>query len=265
MHIAIVGDATLADATEFGCRRCRELIVTRKPDPKTEILWVCYDTPVIEAENFRPDVESVFRRISVDLTSTPTGALVLVSSQMPVGTTRYLEAAYSGGYDFAYQPENVRVATAKEDFISQSRMVVGTRNDRHHRTLRALLHNFTTSVIFTNPETAEMIKHALNCWLALNIAYINEIAAVCKIEGADPLEVSTAMKLDPRVGAKAPLRPGLPFGGGHLERELWNMNYLGRQHGLDLPLIYNIMRSNGVKAPELTIRGIPVSQIKSIS
>lgn len=240
MHIAIVGDSSLAAATEFGCRRCKDLIVTREPDSKTEFLWVCYDTPII---GNRPDVGFVLGKISQALAKTPLGAFVLVSSQMPVGTTRTLEAEYLGAYEFGYQPENIRVATANEDFISQSRIIVGTRSP-HRKMVRALLHNFTTMVLFTSPETAEMVKHALNGWLALNIAYINEIAALCQNEGADPLEVSTALRLDPRVGEKAPLRPGAPFGGGHLERELWNMEYLGRKHGLDLPLIYNIMRSN---------------------
>jgi UDPglucose 6-dehydrogenase len=242
MRIAIVGDSSLAAATEFGCRRCQDLVVTRTPDSKTELLWVCYDTPV--GADGQPDVAAVSARINQDLTRTPLGALVLISSQMPVGTTRYLEAAYLGAYSFGYQPENIRVATAKEDFISQSRMIVGTRDDRLRKAARTLLQNFTTTVVFTSPETAEMVKCALNGWLALNIAYINEIAAICQNEGADPLEVSAAMKLDPRVGEKAPLRPGAPFGGGHLERELWNMEHLGRKHGLNLPLIYNIMRSN---------------------
>lgn len=241
MKLAIVGNDTLALATSTCCRRHFDVLPS--PHPSADILWVCYDTPM--GENHRPDTDWVIDKIAGHLAQIDPTVLVLVSSQIPVGTTGYLEKAHPA-FTFAYSPENIRVANAVSDFENQSRVIVGVRTQENNKLLERLFAPFTKNVIFTNPETAEMAKSALNCFLALQIAYINEIARICETVGADANMVSQAIRTDSRVSPKAPLRPGAPFGLGHLERELFTMSEIAMSHGVSIPIITHINESNRV-------------------
>lgn len=243
MKIAITGTDSLAGATAECCRR--HFTVLSSPSPKADILWVCHDTPI--GVNGEPDVEWVLARIRDEIGQIDPRVLVLVSSQLPVGTTARLERDHPA-FTFAHSPENIRVANAVADFENQSRVVVGARalGAKDKRRIERLFAPFTTRLIFTDPETAEMSKTALNCYLAVSIAFINEIARVCAEVGADANTVSLALKSDPRVSPKAPLRPGPAFGGGHLERELFSVNRLANEKRLDLPILSHVLESNAV-------------------
>ena len=108
-------------------------------------------------------------------------------------------------YTFCYVPENIRVATANDDFIKQSRIVAGRRSDKDDELICSLLTPFTEFILYTTPETAEMVKHALNCWLGMNIAFINEIARIGDAWGIEMPIVSRALMSDSRISPKAPL------------------------------------------------------------
>lgn len=243
MKIAIVGQDSLALATAECCRRHFDVLPA--PSGSADILWVCYDTPI--GEN-GPDVEWVLARIRTDLAGIDPTVLVLISSQLPVGTTARLEKEFPA-FTFAHSPENIRVANAVADFEDQARIVVGVRSTQDNKLLQKLFSPFTKNIIFTDIETAEMAKSALNCYLAMSIAYINEIARICAVVGADPNVVSLALRTDARVSPKAPLRPGAPFGGGHLERELFTMNRLADKHGIPTPILSHILESNAAVTP----------------
>lgn len=237
MKIAIAGDGTLAQAVRECCKDIHEVVAL--PDDSVEVLWVCYDITLFN--DFRPDVERLLNLLIEDLENLHAGAIVLISSPLPVGSTRFLQRKFQQ-FKFAYSPENVRAATAVEDFMNPGRIVVGVRDRSCQEKLTVLLNPFSDHLIFTDLETAEMAKHALNGFLALNIAYINEIADICKRVGADPDVLSKCLRTDPRISQTAPLLPGPPYGGGHLEREIWNLCHLGE--GLELPIIENIQASN---------------------
>jgi UDPglucose 6-dehydrogenase len=168
---------------------------------------------------------------------------MLVSSQIPVGSTKYLEGKWPQ-FDFAHSPENLRVATAVADFANQSRIVVGLRNQQRQALLEALFTPFTRHIIFTDPETAEMVKHALNTFLGLQIAFINEVAKIAKFVGANMETITEGLRTDSRVSPKAPLKAGAPFGGGHLARDIFTLNALANGAGISVPLIAHIDESN---------------------
>jgi UDPglucose 6-dehydrogenase len=239
MNVTIVGYDMLAAAARHCC--ARHFNVTNEPSKDTEVLWVCYDTPV--DRDFSPNVSSVVKCIGEDIEMVKPGTLVIVSSQLPVGTTKMLESEFSE-MTFAHSPENIRVASPIADFERQARIIVGIRTTSHHAQIIKLLSPFTDNIVFTDPETAEFVKHALNGYLALSIAYINEVARLCEKTGADAVKVSDAMKMDVRISPKCPIRPGAPYGGGHLEREVWNLNNLAATAKLELPLISHIRASN---------------------
>lgn len=233
--VKVIGQDTLAAATTECC--ARYFPTSDNPD----ILWVCYDTPI--GDDDKPDIAWVVHQIGLELPKDKEKTLVLVSSQIKVGTIALLEELHPG-YHFAHSPENIRVASAVADFERQARVVVGRRDKRWDDQLRKLFAPFTDNLILTDPETAEMVKHALNVWLGMNIAYINEIAHLAKKLGADPATISKALLTERRISPHAPLKPGGPFGGGHLARDIYNLNEVARLLGVNVPIIAAIKPSN---------------------
>jgi UDPglucose 6-dehydrogenase len=206
-----------------------------------DILWCCYDTPVNEDDE--SDVEFVLGNLRRALAHLPKDALVLISSQLPVGTCARLEAEFPQ-FHFACSPENLRLGKAIEVFTKADRFVVGVRNDAKRTLLEQLFAPFTTQVIFMRTESAEMVKHALNSFLAVSVTFINEIARLCEHVGADAKEVSAGLKSDIRIGAKAYLGPGGPFAGGTLARDVVTLTQLATARGEKISLIPAIKQSN---------------------
>ncbi|MFI5335140.1 MAG: UDP-glucose dehydrogenase family protein [Opitutales bacterium] len=208
--------------------------------PNVDLVWICYDTPVDAGDN--SDVAWVMARIARVLRKLPAGKVVLLSSQLPVGTCAALARQYPK-HQFASSPENLRLGRAIEAFEHPARIVVGAAPPIRH-VLETILAPLGAPILWMRPESAEMVKHALNGFLALSIAYINEIATLSATVGADALEVAAALKSDPRIGSKAYLSPGGPFAGGTLARDVVTLTGLGQTHGLPLHLVSAIKTAN---------------------
>ena len=206
-----------------------------------DVLWLCYDTPVNDCDE--SDVESVLSKLRNALPHLPKEAVVLISSQLPVGTCAQLEKEYPQ-FHFAYSPENLRLGKAIDAFEKAERAIVGLRSDKKRPLLAQLFQPFTSQVIFMRTESAEMVKHALNSFLAVSITFINEIARICEHVGADAKEVSMGLKSEPRIGSRAYLGAGGPFAGGTLARDVVTLTKLGAQHGETLAVIPAIKQSN---------------------
>ena len=208
---------------------------------KADVLWVCYDTPVNEDDV--ADVDFVLSRVRQALAHLRPGALVLISSQLPVGTCRRLEEEFPP-FSFASSPENLRLGKAIEAFEKADRFIVGLRNNALCPLFETLLKPFTTQLIFMRTESAEMVKHALNSFLAVSITFINEIARMCEHTGADAREVAAGLKSDVRIGQRAYLGPGGPFAGGTLARDVVTLTQLAAAKSENLALIPAIKLSN---------------------
>lgn len=206
-----------------------------------DVLWLTYDTPV--NENDESDVESVLITLRKAARHLPDDALVLISAQLPVGTCRRLEAEFPRLH-FACSPENLRLGKAIDAFEKAERAIVGIRSDAKRPVLEALFKPFAAQTIFMRTESAEMVKHALNSFLALSITFINEVARLCEHVGADAKEVSEGLKSEPRIGRKAYLGPGGPFAGGTLARDVVTLTRLGAAHHDPLSVIPAIKQSN---------------------
>jgi UDPglucose 6-dehydrogenase len=206
-----------------------------------DVLWACDDTPVNADDE--SDVDHVLGRLRRTLPSLSAGALVLVSAQLPVGTCRQLEAEFPQLH-FACSPENLRLGRAIDAFEKAERAVVGIRTDAKKPLLQELFAPFAAHVLFMRTESAEMVKHALNSFLALSITFINEIARLGEHVGADAKEVSAGLKSEPRIGPKAYLGPGGPFAGGTLARDVVTLTKLAATLGETLSVIPAIKQSN---------------------
>jgi UDPglucose 6-dehydrogenase len=206
-----------------------------------DVLWLCYDTPV--NENDESDVESVLANLRNSLAHLAKGALVLISSQLPVGTCANLEKEFPQ-FHFACSPENLRLGKAIDSFEKAERVIVGFRSDAKKAMLEELFAPFTSQIIFMRTESAEMVKHALNSFLALSITFINEVARLCEHTGADAKEVSAGLKSEPRIGPKAYLGPGGPFAGGTLARDVVTLTKIAEAKGEKISVIPAIKQSN---------------------
>jgi UDPglucose 6-dehydrogenase len=206
-----------------------------------DLLWVCYDTPVNEQDE--SDIEFVLANLRKGLPQLPPGALVLISSQLPVGTCLKLEAEFPQ-FHFACSPENLRLGKAIDAFTKAERVIVGERDGVKRDLIKKLFEPFTTQIVFMRTESAEMVKHALNSFLALSITFINEIARLCERTGADAKEVAAGLKSDVRIGPRAYLGPGGPFAGGTLARDVVTLMRVANEKQETLPLISAIKLSN---------------------
>lgn len=215
-------------------------------DPKiactdTDVLWVAYDTPVNDHDE--SDIALVLGNIRRALPHLPTTALVLISAQLPVGTCAQLEKEFPQ-FQFACSPENLRLGKAIDSFEKAERVVVGIRNPYAKPLLEKLFAPFTANILFMRTESAEMVKHALNSFLALSITFINEIARLGEHVGADAKEVSAGLKSDVRIGPKAYLAPGGPFAGGTLARDVVTLTNLAEAKNERVSVLPAIKQSN---------------------
>ncbi|MGB9366381.1 MAG: nucleotide sugar dehydrogenase [Xanthobacteraceae bacterium] len=212
-----------------------------------DVAWICHDTPVDEDD--RADVDAVLWQTEMLFPHLKDGAVVLVSAQLPVGSVAALERAFArqaGGrtVSFACSPENLRLGRAIEVFQNPGRIVVGIRDQRTQAILKPLLSKFCDKLIWVSVESAEMVKHGLNSFLAMSVTFANELATVCEQVGADAAEVEQGLRSDPRIGAGAYVRPGPAFAGGTLARDVQFLSGLAKEHGLSLPLIEGVIDSN---------------------
>jgi len=212
-----------------------------------DLVWVTFDTPVDNDD--RADVVSVKRAVTRIFPFLHDKTVVLLSSQLPVGSTREFEQQFAdvaGGRraSFAVSPENLRLGKAIEAFRKPERIVVGTRDAHSRDVIAPVLAPFCDRILWMTVESAEMAKHAINSFLATTIVYANELATLCERVGADAYEVEAALRSEPRIGQKAPVRPGTAFAGGTLARDVQFMQQIAEREHLTVPLLSAILPSN---------------------
>jgi len=213
---------------------------------EAEVVWIARDTPVGDDDIALPDV--VIDEAVEVLTKTARGTLVIVSSQLPVGSVARLESRMRDrGRDdlaFAAIPENLRLGQAIETFRAPERFVVGVRDAGAAARVASLLERLGTQIEWMGIESAEMTKHAINAFLATSVAFINELAGICERVGADALEVSRGLRSERRIGPHAYLRPGEAFAGGTLARDLHFLADIAAEHDLPADLTRGVWASN---------------------
>ena len=243
-----VAEAGLDELTAREIAAGRLSFSTRFEDAsRADVVWVAYDTPVDEDDV--ADVEFVHSRALRLLDHMKDGAILVVSSQMPVGSIARLERDFvrragDRRIGFACAPENLRLGKAIEVFLRPDRVVLGVRDRVARASLQAVYRPFTDRLEWMSVESAEMTKHAINSFLATSICFINEIAAVCESTGADAREVERGLKTDQRIGPGSYLHPGGPIAGGTLARDIAFLRSLGRRRAAPLPLIEGVHASN---------------------
>ncbi len=213
----------------------------------TTYVLITFDTPVDEQDEV--DLTQIFQTSTQLASYLEDDSLVIVSSQVPVGTCEQMRTLVHKAnpalcFDIAYSPENLRLGKAIECFKNPGRIVIGADNPSTLDRAEDFFHVIDAPIIRMTLKTAEMSKHALNAFLGMCISFTNEIANLCDELGADALKVTEALHSDERVGKGAPLKPGLGFAGGTIARDLKVLKNLGKRVGYETPLISGILAVN---------------------
>lgn len=178
-------------------------------------------------------------------------AVIVTKSTVPVGTNRRVEKAVratnpQAEFDVASNPEFLREGAAIDDFMKPDRVIVGVDSERAKTVMGAIyrplfLRDFP--IVYTDLESAEMIKYAANAFLATKISFINEIAALCERVGADVKAVSKGMGLDGRIGNKF-LHAGPGYGGSCFPKDTSALARIGQEYGVPQRITEAVMAVN---------------------
>jgi UDPglucose 6-dehydrogenase len=191
-------------------------------------------------------IEFVAREIAAAMTSYK---IVVDKSTVPVQTgdkvtetiKRYCKAKVE--FDVVSNPEFLREGFAVEDFMKPDRVVIGVRSPRPVQAMQEVYAPFAAPLVVTDINSAELIKHAANSFLALKISYINAISVICEATGANVQEVANGMGLDARIGRRF-LDAGLGFGGSCFPKDLSAFIKIAAQLGYDFRLLKEVRRIN---------------------
>jgi UDPglucose 6-dehydrogenase len=214
---------------------------------KSDVIFIAVPTPP------QPDgsvdlsfIERVARDIAAAMT---TYKIVVDKSTVPVKTgekvaetiKRYCPAKVD--FDVVSNPEFLREGFAVGDLMKPDRIVIGTRSQRPVAAMKEIYTPFNAPIIVTDINSAELIKHAANSFLALKISYINAIANVCEAAGANVQEVAQGIGLDERIGRRF-LNAGIGFGGSCFPKDLSAFIKIAEQIGYDFRLLKEVQRIN---------------------
>jgi UDPglucose 6-dehydrogenase len=175
--------------------------------------------------------------------------LVVVKSTVPVGTNDKVEQFI---HDFlvnevrvevASNPEFLAQGSAVHDTLYAARIIIGTESEWAEQRLKQIYEPFHLPIVSVNRRSAEMIKYAANDFLALKISYMNDIANLCELVGADIQDVAKGMSYDERIGSKF-LNAGIGFGGSCFPKDTKALSYIAQQHGYELKTVKAAMDVN---------------------
>jgi UDPglucose 6-dehydrogenase len=224
---------------------------------KALVIFIAVGTPPSEDGSANLSfVEEVGRGIARYMTSYK---VIVTKSTVPVGTgQKVLEIIKQTQkeaiqFDIVSNPEFLREGSAIEDFMRPNRVVIGADSDQAVAIMKDLyrpLYLIETPIVVTDIPTAELIKYASNAFLATKISFINEIANLCELLGANVQMVAKAMGLDHRIGSKF-LHAGAGFGGSCFPKDLAALIQTGERHGYPMQITSAASRVNELQQKQM--------------
>lgn len=228
-------------------RRLRFTTSTEEGVEHAEVIFIAVPTPP------QPDgsvdlsfIEKVAREIAVHLDSY---RVVVDKSTVPVKTgervastiRRYAKPGVE--FDVISNPEFLREGSAVEDLMKPDRIVIGGNSDRALALMQKIYEPFIAPVLVTDINSAELIKHAANSFLALKISYANALSEICEAAGADVIKVTEGIGTDKRIG-RSFLNAGLGYGGSCFPKDIAAFIAIARQLGTPFGLLEEVQRIN---------------------
>ena len=224
---------------------------------RSEVVFCAVGTPM--GDDGAADLSAVYA-VAKDVALAMDDYKVFVQkSTVPVGTSEEVSRIISENlkgdilFDRVSNPEFLREGSAIEDFMRPNRVVIGAESDRAKEIMREIyrpLYLLETPIVFTSIRTAELIKYASNAFLAVKISFINEIADLCEMTGANVSEVAKGLGLDKRIGPKF-LHAGVGYGGSCLPKDVSAILRTAGDVGADLRVIGAASDVNEARIPRL--------------
>jgi UDPglucose 6-dehydrogenase len=182
--------------------------------------------------------------------------LIVVKSTVPVGTNDKVEQfirdflVHDVKVEVASNPEFLAQGTAVHDTLHAARIVIGTESEWAEQCLREIYSDFNLPIVSVSRRSAEMIKYASNDFLALKISYLNDIANLCELVGADVEDVAKGMSYDCRIGSRF-LKAGIGYGGSCFPKDTKALKYLAEKHGYHLRTVEAAVAVNSEQKTKL--------------
>ena len=224
-----------------------------------DYILVAHDTPVNNKDEI--DLRFFFKEIKF-MVPFINKQILHITAQLPAGTSYKIKKLINKKlktYNYiAYSPENLRLGTAIERYINPYLPVIGTDNNFVFNKLKKLYSPFHKKWHKIDIISAEFLKHFLNTYLATSITLANEIGNLVYKMGGNGHEIARLIKLEPRIGNKALLTPGMGFSGGTLARDVKALTNLSRINKLKSHLLNSLFTSNKFQ------NSLPINIIKMI-
>jgi len=209
-----------------------------------QFVFICVDTPPTYAGD--ADLSRVWTVIE-ELPATSDRMILVMKSTVPVGTGETVRANLDArGMDatgYVSNPEFLAEGTAVRDFLEPDRIVVGAFDESDAEAVEQLHAGVDAPIVRTDVASAEMVKLASNAFLGTRISFINEIANVCELVGADVNDVARGMGLDSRIGTRY-LKPGIGFGGSCFPKDISFLKLLAGNSGYHFQLLNSVIEVN---------------------
>ena len=215
----------------------------------SQIIFIAVGTPMSKNGDLDLSaIKNVAKTIGANLNSYK---VICTKSTVPVGTGKKIEEIIKSinksiEFDYVSNPEFLREGAAVKDFLIPDRVVIGSSSQKAFEIMQDVyrpLYLNETPIVNTNVETAEMIKYASNAFLALKISYINEIANLCELVGADVHVVSKTMGQDGRISSKF-LHPGPGFGGSCFPKDTMALANTGKKNNIKMNTVEAAIKTN---------------------
>ena len=205
-----------------------------------DVIFIGVGTP--EKSDGSANLQYVYQAAEQIADSVQKDCVVVIKSTVPIGTNDKIELWMNSHKSknvnifVASNPEFLAQGTAVRDTLHASRIVIGAENAYARELLQEVYKDFDAPILVTNRRSAEMIKYASNDFLALKISYINEIANLCEIVGANIEDVSKGMGYDSRIGSKF-LNAGIGYGGSCFPKDTKALSWLASFNDYELKTI----------------------------
>jgi UDPglucose 6-dehydrogenase len=206
----------------------------------SDLIWMAIDTPVNDRDE--ADTRPLVEVAQLVKKHHPRVKAFITNSQIPLGFSHKIEKEI--GLPTVYIPENLRLGKGIETFLRADRTVIGASTFDLAQDVQKFLSGFQTQFLICNLQTAEMVKHANNAFLAMSISYANELARLGERFDVDGQTVAQALKMDKRIGPMAYVAPGLGFAGGTLPRDLRTLLDLGQKQGIPMRIMQSVIDVN---------------------
>ncbi len=215
---------------------------------KAEAVFLAVGTP--SSDDGQADLKYIFAACDSIAPFLADNAIVVVKSTVPVGTgnkvREHLKTKTKKNFFVVNNPEFLKEGSAVEDFMKPERIIIGCREDQAGTVIEELYEPFNRQVkrtIRMSNISAEMTKYAANCFLATKISFMNEVARLCDITGADVEEVRHGISTDSRIGSQF-LYPGPGYGGSCFPKDVKALVFTARENGVRFKIVEAVEEVN---------------------